>query len=237
MGTEPLMEQLRCFGDDRNKGYCIHCGGPSETRDHSPSKVFLDEPYPENLPVCPSCLRCNNAISIDEEYLACFLECVLAGDVDSASFQRSRIARLLDGKTALLERLRKSRMDVEGVPTWKVETERAKSVVLKLARGHAAYELNEPRTDLPLYIDFKPLRRMSDEAREAFEGHSATLVAPWPEVGSRAMQRLLVLGSEVYTEGWVVVQESNYRFRTSQEGGLRIQMVLREYLACQVCWE
>ena len=24
------MEQLRCFGDDRNKGYCIHCGGPDE---------------------------------------------------------------------------------------------------------------------------------------------------------------------------------------------------------------
>ena len=120
------MEQLRCFGDDRNKGYCIHCGGPAETRDHSPSKVFLDEPYPENLPVCPSCLRCNNALSIDEEYLACFLECVLAGDVDSASFQRSRIARLLDGKPALLERLRKSRMDVEGVPTWNVDR---KSVV------------------------------------------------------------------------------------------------------------
>jgi len=128
-------------------------------------------------------------------------------------------------------------VDVEGVHTWNVETERAKSVVLKLARGHAAYELNQPRTDLPLYIDFKPLQRMSDEVREAFEGHSATLVAPWAEVGSRAMQRLLVLGSEVYTEGWVVVQEGNYRFSTSQEGGLTIQMVLREYLACQVGWE
>jgi hypothetical protein len=237
MGTEPLMEQLRCFGDDRNKGYCIHCGGRDETRDHSPSKVFLDEPYPENLPVSPSCLRCNNALSIDEEYLACFLECVLAGDVDSASFHRSRIARLLDGKPALLERVRKSKMDVEGVPTWNVETERAKSVVLKLARGHAAYELNEPRTDLPLYIDFKPLRRMSDDVREAFEGHTATRVAPWPEVGTRAMQRMLVLGSEVYAHGWVVVQEGNYRFRTSQECGLTVQMVLREYLACQVGWE
>jgi hypothetical protein len=73
MGTEPLMEQLRCSGDDRNKGRCIHCGGPDETRDHSPSKVFLDEPYPENLPVCPSCLQFNNTLSIDEEYLACFL--------------------------------------------------------------------------------------------------------------------------------------------------------------------
>jgi hypothetical protein len=149
----------------------------------------------------------------------------------------SRIAKLLDGKPALLQRPRKSKLDVEDAPTWNVETERAKSVLLKLARGHAAYELNQPRTDLPLYIDFKPVQRMSDNVREAFEGHSATLVAPWPDVGSRAMQRLLVLGSEVYTEGSVLVQEGNYRFRASQEGGLTIQMVLREYLACQVGWE
>ena len=43
------MQQLRCYGDDRNKGFCVHCGGPSETVDHVPSKVLLDEPYPENL--------------------------------------------------------------------------------------------------------------------------------------------------------------------------------------------
>ena len=84
-------------------------------------------------------------------------------------------------------------------------------MVLKLARGHAAYELNEPKTDLPLYIDFKPLQRMSDEAR-GFRGSQCRHWSPWPEVGSRATQRLLVLGSEVYTEGWVVVQEGNYRF-------------------------
>jgi hypothetical protein len=43
--------------------------------------------------------------------LSCFLECVLAGDVNSATFQRSRIARLLDRKPALVERLRKSRSE------------------------------------------------------------------------------------------------------------------------------
>jgi len=49
------MQQFRCDGDDRNKGFCVHCGGPSETIDHVPSKVLLDEPYPENLMAAPAC--------------------------------------------------------------------------------------------------------------------------------------------------------------------------------------
>jgi 5-methylcytosine-specific restriction endonuclease McrA len=47
------MQNLKCHADRRNKGFCVHCGGPDETDDHVPSKVLLDEPYPENLMVCP----------------------------------------------------------------------------------------------------------------------------------------------------------------------------------------
>ena len=69
------MNNLKCYGDRRNKGFCVHCGGADETDDHVPSKVLLDEPYPENLMVCPSCLKCNNALSVDEVYLACLRKC------------------------------------------------------------------------------------------------------------------------------------------------------------------
>jgi len=56
------MRQVPNYGDDQNKGFCVHCGGADESRDHVPSKVFLDEPFPENLPVSPSCLKCNNSL-------------------------------------------------------------------------------------------------------------------------------------------------------------------------------
>ena len=108
---------------------------------------------------------------------------------------------------------------------------------MKLARGHAAYEVNEPKTGRPQYVRFIPLPTMSQAEREEFEGFGSAVTAPCPEVGSRALQRLLIAGADVYEEGWVVVQEGNYRFRTSQEEGLIVQMVLREYLACQVGWE
>ena len=83
------MQQLRCYGDDRNKGFCVHCGGPSETIDHVPSKVLLDEPYPENLMAASACRKCNNGLSLDEEYLACLLECVIAGDAAPENRKRA----------------------------------------------------------------------------------------------------------------------------------------------------
>ncbi len=136
----------------------------------------------------------------------------------------------------LLERLGKSKSEVDGVPLWDAQSERVKAVILKLARGHLAYEFNEPRLAPPIYIDFKPLPGMSDAEREAFEGSGATQLGAWPKVGSRAPQRMLVVDSEVYTGGWVVVQEGNCRFRASHEDSLTVRLMLREYLACEVAW-
>ena len=72
---DAMMQQLPNDGDQRNQGFCVHCGGPEETRDHTPSKAFLDRPLPENLPVAPACFACNNGFAADEEYVACLLEC------------------------------------------------------------------------------------------------------------------------------------------------------------------
>src|SRR5579883_1837339 len=72
------MEQIPNFGDIRQLAWCVYCGGGTETRDHVPSKVLLDDPLPKNLAVVPACLSCNTGLSGDE-YFACLIECVLAG--------------------------------------------------------------------------------------------------------------------------------------------------------------
>ena len=231
------MQNLKCYGDSRNKGFCIHCGGPNETDDHVPSKVLLDEPYPENLMVCPSCLACNNALSLDEVYVAFLLECVLAGEADPSKLLRPKIAKVLAQNEPLLVRLKRAKSKGDSGPVWGVENDRVTAVVLKLARGHGSYEYNEPRLRDPNYVSVKPLATMRDDEREAFEDSATEFVAGWPEVGSRAMQRLLVLGSDVYQEGWLVVQDGNYRFRVSQDEGLTVKIVMREYLACHIVWQ
>lgn len=230
------MQNLKCFGDSRKKGFCIHCGGVYETDDHVPSKVLLDEPYPENLIVCPSCARCNSSLSLDEVYLACLIECILAGEVHPSKLLRPKIANVLAHNEALLQRLKKAKLDGETGPVWSIEKDRVRAVVLKLARGHASYELNEPQLNEPGYISFKPLVTMQDAEREEFEDPDAELLAGWPEVGTRSMQRLLVTGGDVFQEGWLVVQDGNYRFRVSEDQGVTVKIVIREYLACHVVW-
>ena len=133
---ERRMRQVACYGDERNKGFCVHCGGPDETRDHAPSKILLDDPLPDNLPVAPACYRCNNGFSRDEEYLACLLECVMTGEAEPDKVERPKVAHILRENRNLAMRLRKSRRVVDGQIVWDIESDRVRNVLLKLARGH-----------------------------------------------------------------------------------------------------
>ena len=73
------MDPRKLFVDERLIGSCVYCGGAPDSRDHVPSKVLLDDPLPPDLPVVEACSTCNGNFSLDEEYLACFLECVFSG--------------------------------------------------------------------------------------------------------------------------------------------------------------
>lgn len=223
------MRQIPNYGDTRQIAACAYCGGRTQTRDHVPSRVLLDEPFPENLPIVPACLECNNQASADEEYLACLVECVIFGTTEPASLGREKIRRLLTERATLQARIAAAHRREESV--FSVELERIERIVVKLARGHALYELNEAQLYTPSCVKIAPLHLLGDEAREAFECSAGDSFGGWPEVGSRAMQRLADSG-----ETWIEVQPGRYRYRASADGSVQVCMVLSEYLACEVVW-
>jgi len=132
------MEQLRSYADDRLINGCIYCGGPEETRDHIPSRIFLDSPLPENLPVVGACWSCNNGFSRDEEYVACLIEAVIAGSTDPEHMRRPRVANVFRRAPALRARIERAKSSQNGRVQFGVEPNRVRNVLLKLARGHAA---------------------------------------------------------------------------------------------------
>jgi hypothetical protein len=230
------MTQYRFYGDVRATGSCVHCGGRNETGDHNPSKIFLDEPYPPDLLVGPSCLACNNGFSLDEVYLACLLECVVSGDVNPDNMARTNIAGTIRKNKNLAARLSAARRQEGPNINWDIEVHRVRNVVLKLARGHTAYEFNSPQTDEPSAVFFRPICSFGREELYAFENDTGiSTFASWPEVGSRYMSRLTE-GPNPFENGWIVVQSGRYRFRMSGDG-LEVRIVLREYLACVVSWD
>ncbi len=226
------MRQWPNYGDDRNKGWCVFCGGPAETRDHTPSRVFMDEPYPRNLPIVPSCHICNSSFSLDEEYLSCLIECARTGSVHKARVARTKVERTLNRKVALAKRLASARHKSARGIFWQPEDERVRNVIVKLARGHIAFEQNEPHLDEPTSVSVLSLCVMADEAREEFE--SPPNFESWPEVGSRAMHRTLVGAEDEYP--WIKVQPHRYRYMVTT-GPFMVRIVIAEYLAAEVVWD
>lgn len=229
------MDQLHSFADDRLVVGCIHCSAATENRDHVPSRVLLDEPYPENLAVLPSCEACNTRFSLDEEYVACLVECARTGSVDAV--KRPKIRRILPDSPALAARLMQERTVARsGEITFQPEHERVKKVAIKLARGHAAYELNEQKLDHPTHILFVPIHTLSRDALQHFENPPPPVA--WLEVGTRAMQRMVVNtpSNVVRATSWAEVQESQYRYFAIAQGSVLVRFVIGEYLACEVMW-
>lgn len=231
------MKQLRNYGDERQVAKCVYCAGVNNTIDHVPSRVLLDEPYPENLPGVPACFQCNQSFSTDEEYLACLIECTLTGSAEPKDLKRPKIKRTLQERPALALRLNRARRETARGVVFDVEADRVSHVLLKLARGHAAFELNEPQFEEPLSVNFCPLSLLPGGQREEFETLSATpRLSVWPEVGSRAMQRILE-EADIGPFGWITVQPGRYRYSATAGGGVIVRMVLSEYLAGEVVWE
>ena len=53
----------------RGRPQCGYCGAAATTRDHVPTKKLFPVPRPGNLITIPCCTRCNNELSLEEEYL------------------------------------------------------------------------------------------------------------------------------------------------------------------------
>lgn len=223
------MEQLRNYGDTRQSSRCAYCVGSADTRNHVPSRVLLDEPYPANLLVVSACRRCNNSASLDEEYVACVVDCALIGQARPSQAHRPKVREILERKPAVAALVEQGRRTSDSGVTFAVDAARVRHVFLKLARGHAAFELNEPQFDEPSTIVCAPRGALEPATRAAFAPLRSSV---WPEVGSRAMRRV----ATSTTSTWVTVQPGRYRYLTHAADLVVVRMVLSEWLYCEVSW-
>ncbi|WP_439697015.1 hypothetical protein ACFGVS_00635 [Mucilaginibacter sp. AW1-7] len=241
------MDQLNNYADNRLIRGCIYCGGSADTRDHVPSKCLLDPPYPPNLPVVGCCDSCNQNFSKDEEYFVCIIESALCGSTDPEKIGRPSVARIMQKSPGLRKRIENSRTEVNGQTAFIPETERIYNVMLKLARGHAAFELSQTCRTEPDHFWCGPLSSLPQENQEAF--HSVHFQQIFGEVGSRNMQRLLVTQVTMQSDtgeqrnigmlinDWIDVQDDQYRYIAIDDmGTLIIRIVVAEYFACEVAW-
>jgi hypothetical protein len=236
-GLRCPMDPRTLFADERNAAFCVFCGSPPTTREHAASRILIDKPLPDDLPLVGSCHSCNSGFSMDEEYLACLIDCVISGTTDPTRVSRPKVRAALQHSPALAARIAAGRTeDASGTLIWNPEEDRVRNVIVKLARGHVAHQNSDPAHDEPEHVMVMPMPLMTARQREEFEAIPESSI--YPEIGSRAFHNLLVVGDKSYDpqSGWNVLQEGRYRYAMSLPGGIVFRLVLSEYLAAEVVW-
>lgn len=230
------------YSDERNKGWCIHCGASlarfKKTKDHTPSKILLESPYPENLATTEVCGPCNQGFSKDEEYLVAFLSAVISGGTQPEVQKIEQAGNIFRRKLALREMIEGTKEEQYNLDggidlRWEPDLKRFRNVIVKNARAHLFFENGEPMWGEPEFVDVCPIETLTSENLGEFFGRNS-VIEPWCEVGSRWNFRL-VEDQGFDGDGFLVVQPGVYRFRI-EGGGLGVRSIMREYLATSVFW-
>ena len=244
-------DEFRPFVDFSRKGlhYCIYCGKLADTREHIPPKAFLKKPLPSDLPVLPACKKCNNGFSSDELYVRAYIECLKAvfADADLNAIQplQSDRREIRDAKESV-----KAALDAKKITFDK----RIGRILLKLAVGHATYELSggyHSRKWQPLYTKYIIRPTASEEAWADLEYAELLNDKVLPELGSRVFRKIYIIqpllksmdSDDTQKENlcfldWTDIQDGIYRYIAYIEGSrLTVKMILMDYLYAEVVFQ
>lgn len=222
------MLQRPEYGEGHPERICCYCGGFADTVDHVPSKVFLDKPYPENLPVVPCCKKCNEQFSLDEEYVAVLFECVRCQSFDPHQFKREKIRKIVEHNPALLLTVKKtSRPILDGRFSINPENARMKKVLTKLIVGHLRFEgLDQWFLHEDLDISFYQDIHANQDLYNWF--YSPMFSGLLPEVGSRGLMALVE--HENTGSLWFTVQPNQYEYSVAPDNS-EVRIIIQDYFA------
>lgn len=217
-------------GEGHPEKLCCYCGEWADTVDHVPSKVFLDNPYPENLPVVPCCRKCNEQFSLDEEYVAVLLECVKWQTFAPEQFKREKIRKIIAHNPAILGTVRESVHPLlDGRFSIDPENARLKKVLTKLITGHLRFEgLDQGFLHDGLVITLYQDIHSNQEFYRSF--HTPIFSDLLPEVGSRAL--MAFVENECVSSLWFPVQLGQYEYCVAPDNS-EVRIIMQDYFGVQ----
>lgn len=220
------MLQRKEYGEGHPERFCCYCGESPDTVDHIPSKVLLDTPYPENLPVVPCCRKCNERFSLDEEFVAVLFECVRWQTFNPKLFRREKVRKIVKHNPAILNTAQESVIPLlNGHFSINSKNTRLRRVLTKLIAGHLRYEgLDQLFLHDGLEIDVYQDIYSNAEFIKRF--HSPIFSGLMPEVGSRALIRLVEQGC--VGSRWISVQSNVYEYCVAPDNS-EVRIIIQDY--------
>lgn len=237
-----------------NIHYCVYCGEESDTREHAPSKVFLQKPYPNDLPVLPACRKCNNSFSDDELYVEIYIDSIKFLSGYTSSLKEENADRIKKN-TAFLDAQSDLNKYYNGEKV--LINQKIERILTKLAICHMVYELSEGYgtnncSIQPKYISYSFLFNMSKSEIEIFNGFIFMNDKKVPTIGSRVFDKIYVIEpvltsvndsqnnkNQLLVMDWTEVQEHNYKYITWLENDdtFHVKIVIHDFLYAEVVFE
>ncbi|MED1876959.1 hypothetical protein [Brevibacillus borstelensis] len=224
---------------------CVYCGEKADTREHVPSKVFLVKPYPAFLGIVPACFKCNNSFSSDELFLSILIE-----KLKSIYYGEKYI--LSEETIGRINKYKKIANQIDMAIANKRINEfdkRISRVLFKLAIGHAVFEVSEGYCIKEGIVSYSFRDSMSNEEIEEFSAPFILNGQVFPEVGSRAFERIIVVEMDLASVHdpeqkintrlalleWVDVQATKYSYTSYLFGDeIVVKIIINEFLYAQV---
>jgi hypothetical protein len=232
---------------------CIYCGKPADSREHIPSKVFLEKPYPDNLFLVPACKKCNNSFSADELYTWFIIQTLKKLYYENKYIESKMVKRRFKNHPVIIakvnEDLREFLKEIidrtKGNDIYNYKSKRIERILEKLAVGHSVFELSEG-----YYIEdeewsvsniayaFAPSLSQNeiDDFEQAIDISNQLL----PEIGSRVYDHIYVVQAMTSNENigfqfvmldWVDIQEEKYRYICANSvNEIVVKIVIDEFL-------
>jgi len=226
---------------------CVYCGEKADTREHAPSKVLLEHPYPNNLPVLPSCKRCNNSFSSDELYMALLLELLKFHYYDGYYKLSDKTLSRFDKKEGQ-QAIKDSQQYILNLLEI-INNSKILRVIHKLAICHAVYEMSEgyhgdDYISNQQTVSFKLLPMMRPDEYDDWDCVEPLEGKMLPEIGSIGYDRIGVIELPLYDVSgelgkkimfsfidWHDVQEDRYRYICFKDGNMiTVKIVINEFL-------
>jgi hypothetical protein len=231
---KPYVEKNRRF-----VSYCIYCGGIADTREHIPSRVFLDEPYADDMAVVPACNHCNMGYSSDEEYLACYLDVLKCTINGNSEHLRVKTKKAFEHSPSLEPYIRKMISKESDCTKFQCPNDKLEKVLSKLAIGHLAnfYDRRADEYSLKVSFSFEPM--LSEDEYADFNKFAE--IQKVDGLMSDAIENILVFqgfdGTVAAFMPWIDVQTGNYRYQAYYDDKidtLVVKIVIFEFLYAEV---
>ncbi len=115
---------------------CIYCDREAgDTSDHVPPQLLLRKPYPPNLLTVPSCVRCNNGPSKDEEYFRLIVVGLMCHSTEAEVLFGGPMSRSMDRNSGIEDLMFGSLLPFDTAVALDIAYSRIFRIAEKITRG------------------------------------------------------------------------------------------------------